>query len=407
MPTRSYYFPKDFKHLENILRAEPDGFPDAQVEKYRALGLPPIPTTGSLSLFLGISPKTIFSIRQNAEQHYRSFTLTKKDGSKRNIDTPRTYLKVIQWWILDNILNNAHVAENVFGFVAGRSVLQNAIYHHGAKHVLNVDIRQFFPSISIDQVRDIFCTLGYGHDVANMLSELCCLDGRVPQGAPTSPAIANQVLKGLDKELTQLADRVGHRYSRYADDLTFSSKKWISKELIEEIQTAVAVAGFELKSEKTRFSGTGGRMEVTGIVINETLQPSRNWRKRTRATLHKLSLNPRLTRREISYLNGIRGMAAQFPESLQMCKLSEQAATIQKSKSSTVIGYGNHPILPKSLTIRQAQALAALQPRNSNTEIAIQLGTTEAAVKKRLQEAFRKIDVSNRLAAFAWAKRNL
>lgn len=407
MPTRSYYFPKDFTHLEEILRAEQGGFPDAEAARYRELGLPPMPSTGALPLFLGISPKTIFSIRHRPRKHYRSFPLTKRDGSKRDIDTPRTYLKVIQWWILDNILNHVEVAENIFGFVAGRSAVQNAHYHLGAKHVLNVDIQQFFPSITIDQVRTIFTSLGYTEEVADMLAQLCCLDDRVPQGAPTSPAIANLVLRKLDEQLSQLAEEAGHRYSRYADDLTFSSQVRIEKEFFYLVENAVQIAGFELKAEKTRISGFEGRMEVTGVVINEIPQPPRVWRKRVRATLHKLSLSARLTRRELSYLQGVIGMAGQFPESAQMQKLSESARQIIEEKTQTIIGFGKRPTLPSGLTFRQAEALAGLAPRRTNTEIAAHLGTTEAAVKKRLQEAYRKIGASDRQEALIWATKNL
>jgi RNA-directed DNA polymerase len=407
MPTRSYYFPKDFAHLEEILRAEQDGFPEEEAVRFRGLGLPPIPTMGALPLFLGISPKTIFSIRHRPRKHYRSFPLKKKDGSKRDIDTPRTYLKVIQWWILDNILNHVEIAANVFGFVAGRSAVQNAEHHLGAKHVLNVDIRQFFPSITIDQVHAIFRSLGYKDDVAGMLSELCCLDGHVPQGAPTSPAIANLVLREMDIELSVLAERAGHRYSRYADDLTFSSQSWIEREFLNLVEKAVQGAGFELKPEKTRLSGSEGRMEVTGVVINEKPQPTRVWRKRARATLHKMSLSARLTRREMSYLQGVIGMAGQFPESPQMQQLSESARLILGEKSQTIIGRGAKPTLPNGLTIRQAEALACLAPRRTNVEIAVRLGTSEAAVKKRLQDAYRKIGAADRQDALVWATKNL
>lgn len=407
MPTRSYYFPKDFAHLEEILRAEPGGFSDEDATRFRALGLAPLPTVGALPLFLGISPKTIFSIRRRPRKHYRSFPLKKKDGTKRDIDTPRTYLKVIQWWILDNILNHVEIAENVFGFVAGRSAVQNAKYHLGAKHVLNVDIRQFFPSITIDQVREIFVSLGYTEDVAEMLAQLCCLDDRVPQGAPTSPAIANLVLRGLDERLSSLAEEAGNRYSRYADDLTFSSQQRIEPAFLDSVQKAVKSTGFDLKPEKTRFSGSEGRMEVTGIVINDKMQPSRVWRKRTRATLHRLSLATRLTRRHLAYLQGIIGVAGQFQDSIQMQQLSHQARVLIEIKSQTVIGRGNSPVLPKGLTIRQAEALAGLAPRRTNAEIAVSLGSTEAAVKKRLQEAYRKIGVTDRSQAQRWASVHL
>lgn len=407
MPTRSYYFPKDFKHLEEILKAEPGGFPEEESVHFRELGLPPIRRVGSLPLFLGISSKTIFSIRQNPDKHYRSFKLKKKDGNYREIDTPRTYLKVIQWWILDNLLNHVQIAENVFGFVAGRSAVQNAHYHYGAKHVLNVDIKQFFPSISIEQVRTIFGSLGYSEDVADMLSELCCLNGRVPQGAPTSPAIANLVLRELDDDLSVLAKDADHIYSRYADDLTFSSQSKISSSFLNGVQSAVEKAGFELKPEKTRFTGSEGRMEVTGVVINETLQPARVWRKRTRATLHQLGNASRLTRRKLAYLQGIMGMAAQFPESLQMKRLSQSASELFKQKSHTVVGRGNRPHLPNRLTIKQAEALASLSGRRTNSEIAARLDTTEAAIKKRLQGAFKKIDAPDRIQAERWASENI
>jgi|GEM_PF-1162126 len=407
MPTRSYYFPKDFAHLEEILRAEPDGFADEEAARFRKLGLPPIPSPGALPLFLGISTKTIFSIRHHPRKHYRSFSLRKKDGSKRDIDTPRTYLKVIQWWILDNVLNHVGIAENIFGFVAGRSAIQNAKFHLGAKHILNVDIRQFFPSVTIDQVHAIFVSLGYPVDVSTMLAELCCLDERVPQGAPTSPALANLVLRGLDDELSKLALPAGHKYSRYADDLTFSSQTWIESEFLDAVQVAVKHAGFELKSDKTRFSGPEGRMEVTGVVINEKMQPNRTWRKRTRATLHKLSNSNRLTRRQLSYLQAISGMAVQYPDSLQMERLSCDAQKLIDVKSQTVIGWGDRPMLPNGLTIRQAEALAELDPRRTNAEISIRLGVTEAAVKKRLQGAFKKIDASDRKTARVWAVKNL
>lgn len=407
MPTRSYYFPKDFLHLEAILQEEPGGFSENEAAPFRARGLPPLRRAGALPLFLGISPKTIYSIRSQPRKHYRSFELRKKDGTPREIDTPRTYLKVIHWWILDNILNHVEIVENVFGFVAGRSAVQNAEFHYGAKHVLNVDIENFFPSITLDQVIKIYKSLGYNSEVSEMLAELCCLDGRLPQGAPTSPALANLVLRRLDQELVEKASLLKIKYSRYADDLTFSSSGPISVDFLGSIREIVEREGFQLKDKKTRFAGQGARLEVTGVVINEKIQPNRVWRKRTRATLHKLSKAPRLTRRNLSFLLGIKGMANQFPDSLQMQRLSDDAEELSASKSKTVIGRGNRPILPNSLTIRQAEVLAALAPRKTNTEIALHLGITEAAVKKRLQGAFKKIGVSNRNLALKWATKNL
>lgn len=309
--------------------------------------------------------------------------------------------------MLDNLLNGVKLADNVFGFVAGRSAVQNALYHIGSTHLLNVDIQQFFPSITQDQVEHIFGRLGYDPSVAKMLADLCCMDRRVPQGAPTSPALANLVLEDLDRDLGQLAERFACRYSRYADDLTFSSHARIDEALLAEVSVTVQKAGFQLKEAKTRFAGRGDRMEVTGVVINDVLQPPRTWRKKTRATLHKMGLRNRLTRADIYYLYGVRGMAAQYEASQHMQALRVAAEELMKAKSHTVIGFGAKPSLPNGLTLRQAKALAELGPRRTNSEIAAKLETTEAAIKKRLQEAYRKLGVADRAEAERWAKKNL
>ena len=407
MPTRSYYFPEDFRHLEEILRATPEGLSEEQATLFREFGVPPIITEGALALFLGISPKRVFSIRYRPHKHYRSFEIRKKDGTKRQIDTPRTYLKVIQWWILDNILRNLYVADNVFGFVQGRNAVDNAAYHFGACHVLNVDIKQFFPSITIQQIKKVFESLGYTEEVSNMLSELCCLNDRLPQGAPTSPSLANQVLTELDRDVSELAAQSGRKYSRYADDLTFSSKVRIEETFVTSISDSVERYGFELKTEKTRFTGKEGRMEVTGVVINDRLQPPRVWRKKTRAKIHNLSNARRLTRKDVAYLEGVKGIAGQFSHSPQMCALGSSASNTLEELSQTVIGKSAEPILPNALTLRQAEVLASLAPRRSNAEMALRLGTTEAAVKKRLQVAIRKIGAKNRKQAMRWAEGNL
>ena len=407
MPTRSYYFPYDFDHLDEILGAEPEGFPDDLKNYFRGKGIPPIPSEAAFPRFLGISPKTIYSIRRNKDKHYRVFTIPKRDGTRREVQTPRTYLKVIQWWILDNILDSASVAENVFGFVAGRSAIKNAMYHRGADHVLNVDIKQFFPSITQVQVVGVFEGIGYSKEVAEYLADLCCYRERVPQGAPTSPAIANLVLANLDKELTIIAGNANCRYSRYADDLTFSSMELIDASILDAITTAVAQAGFKLKNTKTRFAGKGERMEVTGVVINEVLQPTRDWRKKVRARLHRLSSIPRLIRADINFLQGIRGMAAQYPESPQMVALAAKAKLLQELRAHTVIGFGAKPLLPNGLTQKEAEALAALLPRRTNAEIAIQLGASEVVLEARLQAAFRKIGLFDRARAQTWATENI
>ena len=402
---------KNFRHLEKILQ-ETHGKQAVKddILKFRRMKLPPIVSRGDLSLFLGISPQKIFSVcddRIKAKIHYRKFELKKRNGSKREIYAPRTYLKVVQWWILDNILNRNKISKNVFGFVPKRNIVQNAEFHYGARHILNVDIKDFFPSIDFFQVLNVFLEMGYSKDVSDMLAEICCLNYHIPQGAPSSPAIGNLVLRDMDKKLTELSKAVGIKYSRYADDLTFSSKKWIDKEFLSKVSGIVVAEGFKLNRKKTRFSGPQDRLEVTGVVINQKIQPPRRWRKRVRATLHNYQMKRGLTRRELSYLYGIIGVAGQYLESAHMRALSDKAKCIITAKRHTVIGHGPRPILPSNLTKLQAEALCLLSPTITVSDMSRVLNASKPTVKRRLQGAYKKINVKNMDEALLWVKENL
>lgn len=407
MPTRSYYFPSDFIHLDRILQAENDDQLVYDVEYYSSRKIPPLLDENTLALFLGISTKKIFAIRRRTHHHYRSFTIKKKDKSYRDIDTPRTYLKVIQWWILDNILNNVPLHNNIFGFVRGRSSVDNAFYHQGAKHVLNVDIENFFPSINLDQVFSVFCEIGYNEEVSLMLAEMCCLRNVLPQGAPTSPAIANLVMRKADEKLLMLAELNNIKYSRYADDLTFSSLSFISESFLKGVDKAIQETGFSLKVTKTRFAGSGDRMEITGVVINDKVQPCRSWRKNTRARLHRLELQDRLTRRELNYLYGIVGISKQYSDSSNMTRLSQMAKSIMDSKSHTVIGRSENPVLPNKLTIKQAKILALLVVPYDFDDIAKKIGIKRSLLMNILRTVYAKINVNDRYEAEQWAIENL
>jgi RNA-directed DNA polymerase len=407
MPTRSYYFPDDFRHLENIALSEMGELQSELLNSFRPKKIAPIYSESSLALFLGISTKIIHAIRIHTKKHYRFFRILKKSGDYRDISTPRTYLKVIQWWILDNILNCIDYPEFVFGFVKGRSAINNAQYHKGSFHLVNVDLKNFFPSIKYDAVENAFLQLGYSETVSKMLADLCCLNGELPQGAPTSPALANLCFTKFDIKFSEFARKNGLVYSRYADDLTFSAKTMIDASIVELLELTLKNSGFVLNEKKTRFRGQGDRMEVTGVVINDTLQPPRIWRKKVRAKIHKLVYADRLTRKDVNYLFSIKSLATQFPDSLSVSQLSISAKDLLDRKIGTVIGFGERPVLPNGLTLRQAEALAKLRPTVSNQILAIELGSTEVAVKSRLQEAYKKIDVSSRTDAYIWARANL
>ncbi|WP_417516161.1 retron St85 family RNA-directed DNA polymerase [Minwuia sp.] len=407
MPTRTYYFPNNLTHLEEILEAEGIQIPTQKILHFRNVNAAPLLEPETISIFLGVSPKLIYSIIRKIDVHYRTFHLLKKNGNFRKIDAPRTYLKVIQWWILDNILVRQSVRPEVFGFVPKRSAVMNAEYHRGAKRILNVDIKDFFPSISQIKVNNVFRNIGYSEEVSEVLAKLCCLDSKLPQGAPTSPAIANLVMWEIDQKLQLLSEEQGICYSRYADDLSFSSQQWISQAFFEDVASIIKDEGFELNANKSRFAGLGQQMEVTGVVINKVHQPPRKWRKRVRASLHRLEHQDRLTRRDLRYLNGIAAMGMQYPESVQLQKLSQQAISLSCQKRETVVGFGARPRLPMNLTIRQAETLAALRIWRGDNGERLHRFAGDNGNDYLLARAMRKIDAKNVDEAYKWAEEHL
>jgi retron-type reverse transcriptase len=304
MPPRSYYVePRPSDYIAIAQAMFPEDLDTAKTFS-RQHKVPFIEDIKHIAGYLGIEVSLVRQILHNDQHHYRIFYIKKSGGKYRQIESPRTYLKVIQWWILDNVLQSADFGQHVQGFVRGRGYVSNAQLHLGAAHILNVDIRRFFPSITFDMVRRVFSSLGYMEGGSTLLAGLCTLRGVAPTGAPTSPAIGNLVLAQFDAAVSQMASEENCKYTRYADDLTFSSSNFIPPSFAERVSELIRLNGFTLNSDKTRFMGQGDRMEVTGLVINKKLNLSREWRNRTRAFIHRLERNPDTV---LSFLNELKG----------------------------------------------------------------------------------------------------
>jgi len=185
-------------------------------------GLPVLASPECLPYMFGISHRLIGLMEAKTHLFYRIYTVGKVGGGLREIQAPRRFLKIIQTWINEYICTKASPPECVTGFVRGRSIFDNARVHAGGGNLMVVDIEDFFPSITFEKVERVFASFGFPPGVARQLAALCCLHNRLPQGAPTSPAIANLVCKPLDEKLLELAKDWGAKYSRYADDLSFS-----------------------------------------------------------------------------------------------------------------------------------------------------------------------------------------
>jgi len=183
--------------------------------------IPVILNLDHLAYLLNIEKEIIWSIVRFTERYYRSFSIPKWDGTTRNIVAPYPVLYYAQKWILESILNNVSLHESAFGFVKKRSIVGNAKAHLGKKCLLKMDIKDFFPSINLKRVISIFLVFGYPHKISYFLAKMCCNDGSLPQGSPTSPCISNIVAKRLDARLFSIGRKYQLTYTRYADDLVF------------------------------------------------------------------------------------------------------------------------------------------------------------------------------------------
>lgn len=237
---------------------------------------------------------------------YRRFFLKKKSGGDRLILEPRKSVKALQVRALQFLKERAHAPKScVHGFVDDRSIVTNAKQHIDRKphHLLNLDLEDFFPSITFYRVRGVFkgAPFNCSHEVATVLAQLCTFQNSLPQGAPTSPFISNLVCRSLDRDMKELARKHRATYTRYADDITFSFSVRDVKRLPESLCTyegGVVTLGSELTStiegkhhfkinaRKTRVSGRDRRMEVTGLTINEFVNVKRVYIDRIRGALH-------------------------------------------------------------------------------------------------------------------------
>ena len=211
---------------------------------------------------------------ENKGSLYRSFSIPKKSGGVRQIEAPCKRLKEIQRWIKDEIVDKFVVSEYATGFRKNMSIVDNARKHVGKELVINMDIQNFFPSVTYADILLMFMYIGYRKDVAHLLTKLCTnAENVLPQGSPASPSISNHILLRLDKRLGRLAESIGADYSRYADDITFSGKRNISS-IIYLVEQIVEEEGFKVNKNKTRLQYNNQRQEVTGLIVNNKISVS-------------------------------------------------------------------------------------------------------------------------------------
>lgn len=288
--------------------------------------------------------------------HYRYRLLAKPSGGLRLLEAPRPRLAQAQRRILDKLLASVPVHEAAHGFVRGRGVGSHAVVHAHQAVVIRFDLADFFTSINATRVQALWKALGHGRSAAQLLTRLTtartpsavrerllealgsssahlaqrrALNQRLsrahlPQGAPTSPALANLCAFGLDVRLQALAQRFGAKYTRYADDMVFSGPRALRGQFAALQSWVSAIAqdeGFTLRADKTRVMPAHQRQYVTGLVVNERVNYSRAQFDKLKAQLHRLALQPRVAASERSRVAGEIQWASQWLATTRAAKL--------------------------------------------------------------------------------------
>ena len=246
---------------------------------------------------LGTLPGTL----ETVDRSYRSVEIAKRSGGTRRLDVPNDALKKLQRGILHKLLTRLTVHPSAHGFVAGKSIVTNARPHVGATLVLKMDLRDYFTRTTQQRVLEYFHGIGWDEPAATLLADLCCTQGHLPQGAPTSPAVSNLVNHPMDARIEGLARSQSAVYTRYADDMTISwtipdnlktpvNQKRLAnmvRETIGNIKGLVRDYGYKLHhAPKLRVAREHQRMQVTGLVVNKKLALPRKTRRWLRAVEH-------------------------------------------------------------------------------------------------------------------------
>lgn len=235
----------------------------------------------------------LYELSNHAERHYERVRIPKRSGGFRTLSVPDSLLKYVQRNLLRHVLEGFsvsdyaaayHKRENNRKAICG--VVENGAVHRGQQRIMKLDIEDFFGNITFPMVlHHAFPVKYFPLAVGNLLASLCCCRERLPQGAPTSPAISNLVMKPFDQYMAQWCGCREIVYSRYCDDLTFSGD-FDPGEVLRKTEGFLGAMGFELNRKKTRVLTRGARQIVTGLVVNDKVQPSKEYRRKLRQDIY-------------------------------------------------------------------------------------------------------------------------
>ena len=309
-------------------------------------GFPVIYNSSNLSALVGYKRSYIKRAIYSTDYFYREFQIKKKNGKNRTIKEPLPSLKEIQHWILTNILYKFQVSRFAKAYIPTRSLLENVRFHKGQEKVICIDLDNFFPSIKEKHIFQIFLNFGYSNRVAEVLSKLCCNNGSLPQGAPTSPQLSNIYMFDFDANISKFCIDNKLRYTRYADDITVSGKI-NEEELFNKITLELEKIDLKVNDNKTRIMTPNMRQSVTGVIVNEKIQVPKEIRKEIRQAVYyieKFGLANHLTNINCTkkyYLKHLLGRVHYVlqinPADKESLKQKEFLLSLLKNKATTIV----------------------------------------------------------------------
>lgn len=248
--------------------------------------LPFLYDTYQTAACLKIGRRKLYNYWNHADDAYRAVTIRKKNGGVRRLYVPNAELRAIQVRILRQILQKLPISPYATAYAPGSSLRANAAPHVGKRYLLKLDITDFFGSIRFGQVYSAaFHTRHFPKSVGVLLTTLCCREEALPQGAPTSPALSNLVMRNFDDNLGKWCAARGIAYTRYCDDMTFSADVPLYA-VYQKAQAMLREMGFVLNERKTKFFTNTTRQSVTGLIVNEKVSVSADYKRGLRQEVY-------------------------------------------------------------------------------------------------------------------------
>ncbi|MCJ1995965.1 RNA-directed DNA polymerase [Lactococcus piscium] len=274
--------------------------------------------TKDIQQAIGIDPKIFYTFLNPKNISYIKIKIPKrKKGEYRELSIPSPALKNLQRWVLEHILYSFPCHGSANGFIPNKSIVTNAIPHISKEYILKMDLKDFFPNITFSMVKNQFLTMGYNDHVSHSLALLCTYNDSLPQGAPSSPYLANLLFSPFDELIYTHCSKNNLSYTRYADDLTISGGKYILN-IPQYVKDILRDSDFQINNSKTLIIKKGDKKQVTGIVVNEKISIPKNYLRELRQIIYyinKYGLDSHLKKidykgSKYKYINSLYGKAS-------------------------------------------------------------------------------------------------